>query len=111
MSKLKGKAKKVVDTVVDTAVDAIVDTTTESAESTEGTITVVDVVEPVVVDVVDPVKTDSITVKNISINPWAIDRTTLRPGKTYTLTERDLSDKRLLLKLENAINQGKLERC
>ena len=51
-------------------------------------------------------KSDDNTVTNIGKNPRRISGTTVGVGESYTLTEQDLQDETLLLKIDHAIDQG-----
>lgn len=58
----------------------------------------------------DQEKAESFTVKNISKNPHLIDRNRVEIGETYTLSDRQLKDERLMAKIENGIKQNALEK-
>lgn len=72
-----------------------------SSKAGPGTVLVAEKSEPAPVT-----KTDDNTVTNIGKNPRRIGGTTVGVGESYTLTEQDLNDESLLLKIDHAIEQG-----
>jgi hypothetical protein len=67
----------------------------------------VEALETVVNEVVEAVETK--TVCNVSNAPHVIFGCTVPAKGEYTPTEKDMEDKRGFMRLENAVNQGKLE--